>query len=212
MTIKTKIVILSDTHGLHRQISVPNGDILIHCGDICGYSTSKEIHAFLNWFSQFSHPNKILVAGNHDRPFEDDPFYTVVSVKSLYNITYLQDTFTIVNGLKIYGSPRQRKFCNWAFNHTEEELREWYSKIPLDTDILVTHTPPHGILDVTDNGDKAGSSSLLDTVKLVMPKIHCFGHIHEAYGIYNKNGTDYINASICDSHYRPVNEPVVIEL
>ena len=73
----------------------------------------------------------------------------MAQVKSLLTAcTYLQDERLEVMGLKVYGSPWQPRFSDSAFNLSRgAELRAVWDKIPSDTDILVTHSPPLGVMD-----------------------------------------------------------------
>jgi len=122
----------------------------------------------------------------------------------------MDSSFTIM-GLKFYGSPWQPRFCDWAFNLDPPALEKAWSKIPADTDILVTHGPPYGVLD--RDGDKVhcGCRKLTERLKSIGPKVHVFGHIHEGYGWTEKNGTLYANASICNVRNVPEHEAFVID-
>ncbi|XP_049961164.1 metallophosphoesterase domain-containing protein 1 [Schistocerca serialis cubense] len=134
--------------------------------------------------------------------------------KCLTNCIYLQDEELVVYGLKIYGTPWQPEFCKWAFNVPRGApcLEKW-NKIPDDTDILVTHTPPIGHGDLCCSGVRAGCVELLTTVQQrVKPKYHVFGHIHEGYGITSDGKVIYINASTCDINYLPTNPPIVFDV
>lgn len=105
--------------------------------------------------------------------------------------------------------------CMAFTKETDRELAEKWALIPEDTDILITHSPPFGILDEamhTHNYQSVGSKSLLARVHKIRPRIHCFGHIHEAYGQYKADGVHFINASIMDVNYKPSNKPTRIEL
>lgn len=209
-----RVVCISDTHSFHNRISIPEGDVLLFSGDMCGRSTLEDVRRFNQWLGTLPYPkeNIVVVAGNHDRPFEDDP----KKAKSfMTNCTYLQDELYVVNGLKIWGSPWQPEFFNWAFNLKRgPEIKEKWDLIPDGIDILITHGPPFGI------GDKAqmtmqnvGCVDLLDAVKRVNPKMHLFGHIHEGYGVFQKKDMDtvFVNASICTLQYKPIQLPLVFE-
>ena len=203
---------ISDTHGLHdTMIPVPDGDILIHAGDLTRNGTLAELSSMTAFFASLPHRHKIVIAGNHDFCFERErerarPF--------LAGTTYLQDKVVEVMGLKIYGSPWQPRYGDWAFNlERGKPLRDVWARIPPTTDILVTHGPPYGILDTTEvERQKVGCKDLLEAVQRIRPKIHVFGHIHCGYGIVTENSTTYVNACICDEDYRPVNPPVVIDI
>lgn len=204
-----QIVCLSDTH--NEEIEVPYGDILIHAGDATIRGTVDEIVEFNRWFSALPHPYKIFVAGNHDWLFEREP----VRAQSLLHkdIIYLQDTAVTIGERKIYGSPWQPRFYDWAFNLNRGlEIAEKWALIPSDTDILITHGPPQGILDKTAYGDLAGCEELIKVVTEIRPKAHIFGHIHEGYGRKEERGMVFVNASNCDESYYPVNPAIVVDL
>lgn len=84
--------------------------------------------------------------------------------------------------------------------------------IPADTDVLITHGPPAGILDMTPSGKQAGCQDLLDVIDIVQPRMHVFGHIHHSYGVTEHKGTKFVNASTCTEKYTPDNKPLVIDL
>lgn len=128
--------------------------------------------------------------------------------------TYLQDEACSVLGLRIYGTPWQPEFCDWAFNLPRGApcLEKW-DQIPSDTDILITHTPPIGHGDLTCSGVRAGCVDLLETVRSrVQPRYHVFGHIHEGYGVSTDGKVIYVNASTCDINYMPNNKPIVFDI
>ncbi len=208
----TRIVCLSDTHNRQGRFSVPEGDILVHAGDLTGGGTLPEIAAVNVWLGRLPHRHKIVIAGNHDFLFEEE---NLLARSLITNATYLQDSVAEVEGLKVWGSPWQPWFYDWAFNlRRGEALREKWEMIPEDTDILITHGPPMGILDRTASGEQVGCEELRDRIAGMSapPKLHVFGHIHEARGTHKTPRTTYVNASVCDLSYRPVNEPIVIDL
>jgi Icc-related predicted phosphoesterase len=207
----TRIVCLSDTHNCNDEISVPDGDILIHSGDATIRGTIAEIVLFNEWLANLPHKHKIFVAGNHDWLFETNP----ASARKLLDgkIIYLQDSSIEIEKFKIYGAPWQPRFYDWAFNlNRGREMAEKWNLIPQDTDILITHGPPNGILDLTPQGDFAGCEELRRRVEEISPKAHIFGHIHSGYGREEKFGVKFVNASNCDESYEPTNLPVVFDL
>jgi Icc-related predicted phosphoesterase len=206
-----KIVLLSDTHNSHEQITVPDGDILIHAGDATNRGQIDEIVDFNRWFSQLPHKYKIFVAGNHDWLFEKRPKYSQSLLAS--SVIYLQDSSVEIEGLKIYGSPWQPAFFDWAFNLKRgKQLAKKWALIPNDIDVLITHGPPFGILDETPRGDFAGCEELRKRVETVRPRLHVFGHIHSGYGAAEKFCVRFVNASNCDEDYLPTNAPIVVDL
>ncbi|HJW16259.1 MAG TPA: metallophosphatase domain-containing protein [Flavisolibacter sp.] len=207
-----KFVGLADTHSRHRGIILPKGDVLIHGGDISYRGERLEVEDFLAWFAKQDFEYKVFIAGNHDFLFEN------IKPKELERIIppgiiYLNDSGTDIQGIHIWGSPITPKFFNWAFNRTRgEAIKKHWKLIPANTDLLITHGPPHGILDQVANESHVGCVDLLQTVKSIMPRVHFFGHIHESYGIRNSAQTKFINACQMNELYQLVNKPVVFEL
>lgn len=203
-----KLVLISDTHGKHRQLELPAGDMLIHAGDISRHGEMDTIQDFNDWLAELPFKYKVVIAGNHDFCFE-----TLVGQKLLTNATYLQDSAIVIEGLKIYGSPWQPRFFDWAFNLDRgDPLKAKWQEIPADTDILITHGPPWGVGDTTNRGVLAGCQDLLERIQEISPKLHVFGHIHEGYGLYQNTPTIFANASTCNLGYQPINLPIVIDL
>jgi Icc-related predicted phosphoesterase len=209
-----KIVIISDTHLRHRRyaIDVPEADLLIHCGDALCNGTAEELKLFVPWFDGLKAKKKIFVAGNHDWVFEKEP----VLARSLLpkEVIYLQDEPVEVEGLKIYGSPWQPEFCDWAFNLKRGwPLRKKWEAIPAGIDILVTHGPPLGILDWSQFGNEnVGCADMRQELARVKPKLHCFGHIHGSYGVTEWAGILFVNAALCDEQYVASHPPVIVEM
>jgi Icc-related predicted phosphoesterase len=208
-----KIVIISDTHGEHQSLKIPKCDVIVHCGDITPLGKEHSIKEFLSWFSSLDQCKyKIFISGNHDFLFERARVYAKELIPE--NIIYLEDSMVEIEGKKFYGTPVQIAFHNWAFNRTEEELSEYWKKIPEGVDVLITHGPPYNVLDKTHwGGIHTGSPSLFEEVtNRIKPKIHCFGHIHEDYGIEEINGITFVNASNLNLEYEVSNEPIVLEI
>jgi Icc-related predicted phosphoesterase len=202
-----RIVLLSDTHGLHDQLAVPPGDLLIHAGDAGRRGTLEELRSFNEFLGRLPHPHKIFVAGNRDYSFQRQP---EESRAILTNAVYLQDEEISIGGIRIYGSPWQPPFMDTAFNLPRgEPLREKWALIPDGIDILVTHTPPYGIGDRTSRGVPVGCEDLLAAVRRIKPRLHVFGHIHEGYGQYEENGILFLNASLTDASMQIAHRPIV---
>ena len=210
------VTFISDTHTMHGQLELPGGDLLIHAGDLMDSGYGKyAIHDFCDWFEGQDYKHKVFIAGNHDRMFENHPLEANTIVNN-YDVIYLQDETTSIDGVKLYGSPWQPEFHSWAFNlpRVSEELEKVWSVIPTDTDILITHGPPQGHLDVSGppyNEGNLGCELLRVKVDDIKPKIHIFGHIHGSYGYKFHNGTHFINASVLDEKYKQVNTPITVD-
>lgn len=199
---------LSDTHGMYRDLDpLPHADILIHCGDITGHGTMRELTDFNDWLGGIPIAHKLVIAGNHDMDLERHPDTREVFT----NAIYLQDELVEVMGLRIYGSPWTPTFGQWAFMKYDSILANAFMQIPAGLDVLVTHGPPHGFGDATKRHVMAGSHSLRAVVDRVKPRFHVFGHIHEDRGTTVTPDTTFINASTCDYWYDPVNPPVVFD-
>jgi predicted phosphodiesterase len=205
-----RIVCVSDTHGQHGRMVVPDGDLLVHAGDATLRGTRAQLEAFDAWLGSLPHPHKVVIAGNHDFALERDP----AARSWIRGGTYLQDEGVVVGGLRIWGSPWQPRFFDWAFNLDRgAPLAAVWAMIPADTDVLVTHGPPRGILDRTARGEDVGCDDLLrEVVERVRPRLHVFGHIHEAYGREARDGITFVNASSCDLRHDPVHPPIVVDL
>ena len=232
-----RIVCISDTHGLHKIIDdinpIPKGDILVHAGDCTNVGKEKEIEDFVHWFQNIKgFDTKIFIAGNHDFGFEhytglrhsnEAPWlHHLLNEENLSqsDVVYLHDSEFVIESpefsrpLKFYGSPWQPEFYNWAFNlpRMGEELERYWSMIPEDTDVLITHSPPNFIRDFTPSNLAIGCELLACHVERVKPLLHVFGHIHHSYGAVQKEHTMFVNASTCTERYVPSNKPIVIDL
>lgn len=208
-----RLVCISDTHSMHRQIAVPDGDILIHAGDCLGVGTLEELEDLDNWFSEQPHRHKILIAGNHDWCLQDEPADAEVLIK---NAIYLRDSGTEIEGLKFWGSPWTPVFFDWAFNLSRgPAIAERWGQIPSDTDVLITHGPPAGILDlvITETHSlSVGCDDLTRELERLRLKMHVFGHIHESHGKQRLDDCLFVNASTCNGSFRPLNPPIVVDI
>ncbi len=220
-----KIVIISDTHGMHNSMyhDLPPGDVLIHAGDVTNIGSESNIREFIEWYQNLkNYDTKIFIAGNHDWGFYRKPTWLQIYINdenlSQSDCVYLEDNEFIIEipkyskPIKFYGSPWQPIFMNWAFNASEEQLDKIWKKIPLDTDILITHGPAYGILDTVEGKtEHLGSTSLAKYIEIIKPKIHISGHIHSGRGVVEKDGVLYINASIATESYLMIYKPIVID-
>lgn len=210
-TSRLRVVLISDTHALHDEVRVPDGDLLIHAGDFSNIGALEDVIAFNEFLGRLPHPHKVVIAGNHDFCFERIPERARPLITAAH---YLQDEEVTVAGLRIWGSPWQPEFMNWAFNLPRgEPLRQKWAQIPRGIDVLVTHGPPLGHGDLVAHRDeRVGCADLLEAVQRVRPRLHVFGHIHEGYGITQDAHTVFANASCCTLDYEPTNSPLVFDL
>lgn len=219
-----KIVCISDTHCKLNKIIVPEGEVLIHAGDLCSRGSRIEAEAEIKLLSKIAKnfDAHFFVPGNHDIIFEHDTIHMKAFCQSEGVNMLLHETATYKK-FNIFGSPYTPEFFNWAFNVPRgEELYKKWQDIPLNTNILITHGPPSDMLDripdsyfnpLTNSRLNVGCEDLKNRIsELKELKLHVFGHIHNSYGQKNKNGVKYINASICTEKYNPTNKPIVIEV
>lgn len=205
-----KIIGISDTHGKHHELEIPAGDILIHAGDISSRGGHAEVQDFLQWYASLPHRHKVFIAGNHDFMAERQPEVLLEMIPD--NLIYLNDSGVTIEGINIWGSPISPWFYDWAFNRRRGlEIKYHWDMIPDNTDILVTHGPPHGILDRTYDGSLVGCEELRIKVMAIRPRLHLFGHIHEAHGLHLEQEITFANASILDLAYEVAHPPVEID-
>ncbi len=205
-----RLVLLSDTHQLESEISqVPDGDILIHAGDFSFFSKSlKAILDFSHWLGELPH-RCVVVPGNHEFFLESDP--TRRSLIS--NATVLINEGIEIQGLRIWGSPVTPLYGGAFGLSSSEDRRRLYAQIPEDIDVLVTHGPPYGILDSSpDSGMHSGCRELFDVVMRVRPKLHVFGHVHGAHGIFQTDQTTFVNAAMLGVDGDLEDSPIVLRM
>ena len=226
-----RIVCISDTHCKHAQLQIPDGDILIHAGDISSVGHPHQLQRFVDWLTGLPHRHKIVIAGNHDLTLDkayyerswqrfhyrsgrldDDLARQVMTNQAAFH--YLVDEEICVAGIRVYGSPWQPQFFDWAFNlERGKPCALAWKKIPAGVDIVVTHGPPLGHGDQTSTGQRAGCVNLLHEIQYrIQPKYHVFGHIHEGYGVTTDGTTTYVNASSCTLKYVASNPPIVFDI
>lgn len=215
-----KFVAISDTHNKHNQIEdLPDGDVLLHAGDFTGLGRSGEMKSFSRWLHRQPFEHKVIISGNHDKMFEEDPERAYGFFED--DVHILNQSAIEIGGLKIWGEPRTPNFHEdrWVFNVPRKKMfEECWSRVPDDVDILLTHGPPHGC------GDKCKdmhSDALIhvgcEKQRDLLSEHECIqyvvcGHVHEGYGHYRYAGKDILNVSICNLRYQPINQPVTFEL
>ena len=203
------IVACSDTHGKHRELQIPEGDVFIFAGDFEIRNTFDLIE-MSTWLDNLPHKNVVAIFGNHDFTEHTEIKY----MKEMFGrVHILFNEFINVDGFKIWGSPYSPYFNDWAWMQPDNMLKDIWDTIPLETEILITHCPPFGVLDqVLPRDDSQGSRTLKDRVKDVHPYLHLFGHIHEGFGQYTDGKTDYYNCSVLDEQYKLTNPITIIEV
>lgn len=218
-----KIACISDVHDVYHKIEIPECDVLVCAGDWTGNGGPGDVVQFIKWFCELPAPSvKIAIAGNHD--FFCEKFPEVIREEFRLRSSegnecvYLDgDEYIHADGTKFYGSPVTPRFFDWAFNvNRGNDIAKHWQRIPDDTDVLITHGPPLGVLDVTGgrNQEAVGCWDLKERVMNMELKAHIFGHIHHSYGTMQVLGlqTQFVNACICDETYRPTRKPIVIEI
>lgn len=232
-----RIACISDTHGRHNRLIVPPCDVLIHAGDLTMGGELGTLRNIIQFFAkQPAKKGTVFIAGNHDITLQPHFYenewkkfhrYKTDASKALeivqksnnayndINIQYLEDSFCSIDDVCIYGSPWQPEFCGWAFNKERTKLGDdVWSKIPSETDVLVTHGPPLGRGDLLwDRTSRVGCVDLLREVQnRILPRLHIFGHIHESYGLSYDGNTLFVNASSVSLRYQARNDVIVIDL
>lgn len=210
-----KLVFISDTHNYHEKITIPECDILFHTGDATFKGKEWEVRDFAKWFQNQPAKELVYVPGNHEVELEKQlPLSKTWFYEECPRGHMLLHESIELDGLKIFGSPISPFFFDWAWNvNRGPEIREYWDAIPDNSDIVLTHGPVFGVLDMTRRGEAVGCEDLLVRVDEIKPIIHSCGHIHEGYGTIKRyTGTQFINASVCNGGYSPINKPIVVEL
>ena len=204
-----RFVLLSDTHMHHGRLVVPAGDVLVHAGDSTSRGTPAQLRSVAAFIAAQPHRHKIVIAGNHDFGLEQSPTLGA----ELFGPAYLSDSGCEVDGVRVWGTPWQPWFYDWAFNLPRgPALAAKWALIPALTDVLITHGPPMGVLDKTSRDEHVGCQDLREAVAKVRPRLHVFGHIHEAYGVHRDDHTLFVNASNCTLGYEPDNPVIVVDV
>lgn len=222
-----KFACISDTHGFHERLTdriiQENPDVLIHAGDQTMRGYDSEVRNFYDWLKYLPVKYKVFIAGNHDFFYENHPRIIQQYLKEKFEnelnntVFYLENNACIIDGVVIHGSPITPWYHDWAFNRARgEQIKRYWDNIPNDVDILVTHGPPHGILDLTlTTQENVGCEDLLERVKELNNynlRHHVFGHIHEEAGMKRIGNICFVNASSLDFNYKPVCDPICFHL
>lgn len=214
-----RIACISDTHLFHQRTkpeiqeawasSLKYCDMVVHAGDFTGRGTIEEVASAASWYRNLLPPIKLCVPGNHDFLFEKEE----KRARGLFHgIHVLINEFIEIEGKKFWGSPVSPRFFDWAFNVDRgEPIKKYWDKIPYGLDMLITHGPPHGILDDIE-GRRVGCEELLKTVFEKKPKVHVVGHIHASYGAAKYNDITFINAASLNESYNLANYPIIVDI
>jgi predicted phosphodiesterase len=216
-------IVISDTHNQHNKLNFSSFndsdiDMIIHCGDFSN-DTESTSNNFIEWYGNLPYKYKILIAGNHDKyAFENNEDFKRIC-KEL-DIIYLEDSSITIEGVKFYGTPWVTDVGDQSFMMDDFELSEIWDNIPLDTEILITHTPQAYVLDTFYDGNNeynVGSRTLSEAMnKFVKLRFHLFGHVHGDYGetYENYSNLDYlsINAASPNNYVVGLNKPFIIEI
>ncbi len=205
-----KLVILSDNHNNYR-FDVPHGDILIHCGDFTFSGSNHEIEKFKIWIQSQPHKYKLFIWGNHELIEHDENFWK--NELEEVGAICLHNTEVQINGVQFFGSSFTPIFGDWAFMHSAIQRKKYWENAP-NCDVLITHGPPSGILSQNYNNIDCGCEFLNEYILKYKPKLHAFGHIHEAHGLQKEKNfnTTFANVSILDEGYRMINKPMIFEI
>jgi len=197
-----RIVSFSDYHN-SGKIDIPDGDVLIIAGDSSHFG---KLDDFEELISSLPHKHRLLIGGNHDSPFLNGEAKEIAP-----SMTYLEDDFVVIDGLKFYGAP-WHSVVGMTFGLSDMEMSSKWNKIPDDTDVLITHMPPYGTLDGSGPDSHWGCVNLASRVFEIKPRVHIFGHLHCAHGRHKHNGTEYVNVALTNNHYEIIHEPTIIDL
>jgi Icc-related predicted phosphoesterase len=237
-----RITHISDTHNKHNQLNgkLPGGALLIHSGDFTSIGRKHEVEKFIEWFGKQDYGHKVFIAGNHDLTFQSERMYEEKSAyferrvfdtpgsegkpdwlkEILENLPtgmyYLENSSIKLEGINIWGSPYSPSFgYGWAFNKDRgNDIAQCWNEIPMDTDIVITHTPIYGYNDRAANTNQnVGCADLYHRLREVNPHLHFCGHIHEAYGHKTMGLTEWydlqtFNGCSCNLRYEAENDPI----
>ncbi|KAL7677685.1 hypothetical protein ACOME3_003924 [Neoechinorhynchus agilis] len=220
---------------------IPAGDILLVAGDLSNVGDYYAINQFNDFLASLPHSLKIVISGNHDLLFDPNRSEELarqykkskrsfnqlkqlnMSIRDLLtNCVLLDDSiqtevkkreprFAILNNIHVYGSSWVPDLQEWAYYADSITIKQKWMMIPTECDILLTHTPPRGVLDRLHDGRQVGCPSLMERVNQIKPSYHVFGHVHESHGILRKDKSVFINASMCDEHNQPAHKAIVFE-
>jgi Icc-related predicted phosphoesterase len=208
-----KIWHISDAHGYHNLLTIPEADMVVFSGDCSNYFDSArnavEVGEFTEWFSALPIKHRLLVAGNHDTSIERR-LITKQDFEQM-GIIYLENEAVTIEGINFYGTPITPQFNQWAFMRARHKMDVVWNAVPEDTDVLISHGPPKGILDLTESMqhklEQVGCKNMANRIEKLNLKYVLFGHIHDCEGCKNggvmiRDGVTYSNGSVVkDGHF-----------
>jgi len=204
-TRRVRVVAASDIHGFADQLSLPDGDILILAGDYSG--SGSELRAFLRWLKRQAgrYQDVALIPGNHDEALMLPTLRALIESYGVHPLIGREGTF---QGLRIYGQPFTPQLGTWPWMASPERLAQIWAAVPAGLDILVSHGPPYGILDIGEDGEHAGDPAFAANLARMRPRVVLCGHIHEQagrLGTANDRATAIRNVSVVDENYELIN-------
>lgn len=214
-----KIVAISDTHSHHRKLDIPDGDVLLHAGDISWRGELPIIEDFSHWMKEQPHKYKIVIHGNHEIGHQyGHKRQPGLKMFADAGLIYLQNSGIEIDGINFWGSPVQPTFHDWEYNVDRgPEIAAIWAQIPTNTNVLITHGPPHLIMDEAPRGvfghENVGCRDLMNRLAdLPDLKAHVFGHTHAGYGTRQIGPCLFVNASSYTEAYAATNPPIVFEV
>lgn len=209
--METRVTVIGDTHCRHDEIDLPAGDLLIHCGDMFNLSDGapQQIQAMDEWFGRQKFERILCTGGNHDRLLESELTRRSHPFRNAY---FLKDEVVEFRGLRIFGAPWVPDLTTHAFFQDRSGLAAAWARVPSKIDILITHTPPKGILDTSSRGRSLGCPALAEEVRRISPRVHCFGHVHAGAGRRQVGKTLFVNAASFDGRTGVMREPLTFNL
>lgn len=217
--MELKIVGISDVHDKWREVKIPQCDILISAGDYSFHGSPMAVNHYHQWLNNQPAKHIISVQGNHEtwveKNFEDAK---AIALRACPRVHFMEEGLVVIDGVNIWCSAITPWFHDWAYNRVRgEEIQKHWNQIPDNTNILVTHGPPAGILDIVPRADgtpkeRVGCHDLLARIKELKDlDLHFFGHIHESHGQHHEDGVSFYNVAVCDGYYMPSNGVTVVD-
>lgn len=206
-----KLTVISDTHGEQENLGTLSGDVLIHCGDMFNMfnEANEDFDRLDDWFGRQDFELIICTGGNHDFELQKRALYTD---RPFRNAVFLEGASFEFRDVVFFGAPWVPDLYGQAFFKDDHELADKWADIPENVDVLITHTPPLGVLDVSSSGMVLGCRHLSKAIERTQPKVHCFGHVHASSGTQVDGRTTYINAALVNSRYQISRPPYEIEI